>query len=243
MLDKSSPQPLYEQIKHYILSRIESGEYIPHSQLPSERQLAEQFDVSRLTVSKAIKQLVDDGWLYIQIGKGTYIGEEPIQQQIEMLTSFTEEMKIRGQKTASRVLSAIVKPASAEVAEVLSIPQGTDIIQLERVRLVAQQPMAVECASVIAERCPDILDKHDFSQESLYAVLRDYYNVLLVSAVQTFEARSATKAEASLLNIKVGAPVLAIHRITYDDKGDACEVVKSAYRGDRYKFRAKLSQI
>ncbi len=243
MLDKSSPQPLYEQIKHFILSRIEAGEYLPHSQLPSERQLSEQFSVSRLTVSKAIKQLVEDGWLYTQIGKGTYIGEEPIQQQIDMLTSFTEEMKIRGQKTSSRVLNASVKPASPEVAEILSIPQGADVVELERVRLVAQQPLAVERASVIAERCPDILENHDFSYESLYAVLRDKYNIWLVSAVQTFEARSATKDEASLLNIKVGAPVLAIHRVTYDDKNDACEVVKSAYRGDRYKFRAKLSQI
>jgi len=243
MLDKTSSQPLYEQIKDYILSRIESGEYASHSQLPSERQLSEQFTVNRLTVNKAIKQLVDDGWLYIQIGKGTYIGEEPIHQQIDMLTSFTEDVKFRRQTTSSQVLSAIVKPASAEIAETLLISQGTQIVELERVRLVANQPMAVECASVIAERCPDILDQHDFSHESLYAVLRDNYNVLLISAMQTFEARSATRDESTLLNIKIGAPVLAIHRVTYDDKNEACEVVNSIYRGDLYKFRAKLTRI
>ncbi len=243
MLDKNSSQPLYEQIKRYILSRIESGEYIAHQQLPSERQLSDQFDVSRLTVSKAIKQLVQDGWLYVQIGKGTYIGEEPIQQQIDMLTSFTEDMKIRGQNTTSRILHASVKPASEEVAIALTIPQGTPIVELERVRLVSQIPMAIERASVIADRCPDILDHHDFSSESLYAALRENYHILLVSAEQVFEARAATKDESKLLNISISAPVLAIHRITYDEMNQACEHVKSVYRGDRYKFRAKLSRI
>lgn len=243
MLDKTSPQPLYEQIKQYILERIESGEYAPNTKLPSERQLSDRFDVSRLTVSKAIKQMVQEGMLYTQIGKGTYVGTEPIQQQIDTLTSFTEEMQSRGQTTSSRVLSAIMKPASADVAKILDIAIGTDVIELERVRMVAQLPMAIEQSTILAALCPNILERHDFSHESLYAVLREDYNVLLVSAEQTFEAREATKLEADLLEIKAGTSVLATHRVAYNDLNCACEKVKSVYRGDRYKFRARLNRI
>lgn len=243
MLDKNSPQPLYEQIKHYILARIKSGEYAPHARLPSERKLSEHFEVSRLTVSKAVKQLVHEGLLYTQIGKGTYVGTTPIQQQIDTLTSFTEEMQTRGQTTSSRVLSATVKPASSGIAEILNIPVGTEVIELERIRMVAQRPMAIEQSTIIAQRCPNILNQHDFSHESLYAVLRENYNVLLVSAEQAFEAREATQHEARLLSIQTGAPVLAIHRVTYDDMNCACETVKSVYRGDSYKFRVKLNRI
>lgn len=243
MLNTESPVPLYEQIKHYILHNIESGEWAHNTRIPSERDLAEQFEVSRVTVGKAIKELVQIGHLNVQIGKGTYVAEAPMKQQIDMLTSFTEEMQLRGQTTTSRVLSAGVKVASADVAEVLEIPVGALVVELQRIRYVGNRPMAIECASVIANLCPNILDTHDFSRESLYSVLRDEYQVNLVAAEQTFEARAATMDESNHLQIDVGAPVLAIHRITYDPFERACEDVKSVYRGDRYKFRAKLKRI
>ncbi|MEO1166924.1 MAG: GntR family transcriptional regulator [Chloroflexota bacterium] len=243
MLKTDSPKPLYEQIKEYILYHIHTGEWTYNTRIPSERDLAEQFEVSRVTVGKAIKELVQLGHLNVQIGKGTYVSETPMKQQIETLTSFTEEMEIRGQATVSQVLSATVKVAPPDVVEVLDMPMGADIVELKRVRHVGNRPMAIECASVIATLCPKILDKHDFSRESLYAVLREEYNVNLVSAEQTFEARAASEDEAELLGIDVGAPVLAIHRVTYDSMNRACEEVKSVYRGDRYKFRARLKRI
>lgn len=243
MLQPDSPKPYYEQIRDYILHHIQTGEWDAHTRIPSERDLAEQFDVSRVTVGKAIKELVRMGHLYVQIGKGTYINDLPMKQQIDTLTSFTEEMAIRGQQTTSRVLSACVKPADDETARVLNIPSGVSIVELKRTRYVGKRPMAIECASILASICPDILAHHDFAHESLYSVLQDVYGVNLVAAEQTFEARAATPAEARHLDIDIGAPVLAIHRVTYDDREQACEEVKSVYRGDRYKFRAKLSRI
>jgi len=243
MLNTESPVPLYEQIKNYILHHIHTGEWPYNTRIPSERDLAEQFDVSRVTVGKAIKELVQMGHLNVQIGKGTYVSEAPMKQQIETLTSFTEEMEIRGQTTVSKVLSAALKIAPPDLVDVLDIAAGAKIIELRRIRYAANRPMAIECASVAANLCPDILDKHDFSRESLYAVLREAYGVNLVAAEQTFEARAANEEEATLLEIKTGAPVLAIYRVTYDDMHRACEEVKSVYRGDRYKFRAKLKRI
>lgn len=243
MLQTDSPKPLYEQIKDYVLDHIHTGEWGHNTRIPSERDLAEQFDVSRVTVGKAIKELVRTGHLSVQIGKGTYVNEAPMKQQIETLTSFTEEMEIRGQSTKSKVLSAVVKVVPSDVAQVLHMPVGSHIMELQRVRYVGKRPMAIECASVVASLCPNILDNHDFAQESLYAVLRAEYGVNLIVAEQTFEARSADESEANHLQIATGAPVLAIHRVTYDNMNHPCEEVKSVYRGDRYKFRAKLSRI
>lgn len=243
MLKTNSPKPLYEQIKTYILRHIHTGEWEQNTRIPSERDLAEQFEVSRVTVSKALKELVQAGYLSVQIGKGTYVNEAPMKQQIETLTSFSEEMAIRGQGTLSKVLSACMKPAPEDVADVLNLGANDAIFELERVRYAGNRPMAIECASVVGRLCAGIVTQHDFTTESLYAVLRESYGVNLIAAEQTFEARAADEDEASLLDIAPHAPVLAIHRITYDDMGRACEEVKSIYRGDRYKFRAKLTRI
>ncbi|MEL6306734.1 MAG: GntR family transcriptional regulator [Chloroflexota bacterium] len=243
MLQTNSPKPLYEQIKIYILRNIHTGEWEQHTRIPSERDLAEQFNVSRVTVGKAVKELVRAGYLSVQIGKGTYVSEAPMKQQIETLTSFSEEMAIRGQGTTSKVLTACIKIAPADVVEVLNLSANEPIFELGRVRYAGNRPMAIEFASVVSSLCPGIDTQHDFSKESLYAVLRESYGVNLVTAEQTFEARAADEDEAQLLGIAPHAPVLAIHRVTYDDMGRACEEVKSIYRGDRYKFRAKLTRI
>jgi len=243
VLNKDSPKPLYEQIKDYILAQIQSGAYPPHTQLPSERQLAMQLDVNRLTVSKAIRELVQAGWLYVQIGKGTYISGQPIDQQITALTSFTEEMTRRGQAVTSRVLRAEITSAPRQIADDLGLAPVVDVVVLERVRYVSNQPMAIEEAYFVAARCPDILTQHDFTHTSLYAVLGETYGIQLTHAEQTFEARAASRNEARLLEIARGAPVLAIRRIAYAQDDQPFEVVQSVYRGDRYKFRAALRRL
>jgi GntR family transcriptional regulator len=243
MLRDDTSKPLYEQIKEYILHNIHTGEFAPHTRIPSERSLAKQFGVSRLTVSKALKELIQAGRLYVQIGKGTYISEEPFDLQLETLKSFTEEVNDRQQIPTSRVLQAELVPADEHVARQLKLPSGIRVVLLRRVRLVNERPIALEKSLIVASICPNILTKHDFSQESLYAVLREQYHVLIAYAEQSFEARAASEKEAHYLEITAGDPVLSINRITYTHDDKAVEYVESVYRGDRYKFRAILRRI
>lgn len=243
MIDSSLPKPLYEQIKDYILHNIQTGEFQPGARIPSERELSRQLGVSRLTVNKALKELEQSGWLTVQIGKGTFITDTKINQALDSLTSFTEEMAKRGQETQSRVLDALELTASDEIARILDILPGTPIITLKRVRLANAEPVALETSTLPAAICPGILREHDFSRESLYAVLRKHYNVLITHAEQTFEARSATAEEASRLQIEPVSPILYITRVTYADDQRPIEYVQSAYRGDRYKFRALLYRL
>ena len=111
MLNANSAKPLYEQIKEYILQNVENGNFEPDTRIPSERELSKRFGVSRVTAGKAVKELVQAGVLYVRIGKGTFIHPKRFDQQIETLTSFTEEMAMRGQQATSRVLHAGIESA------------------------------------------------------------------------------------------------------------------------------------
>lgn len=242
MLNVDSSKPYYEQIKAYILYRINSGDLAPHARIPSERTLSEQFGVSRLTVSKAIKELVIEGRLYTQVGKGTFVNDAPIDQTLDRLTSFSEEMAQRGQQPTSQVIDADVRPASERVARRLDIPVGVPVARLKRVRMANGGPVALETAHLIADACPGITTRFDFERESLYAVLRAHYDVRFVYADQELEARPATDEEAQRLGLARCEPILSIARVTYIEGGRPLEYVESAYRGDRYKFRARLMQ-
>lgn len=240
MIAHDSSVPLYIQIKDYIRLNIQAGVFPENSRIPSERQLAEQFQVSRLTVSKAINELIQEGLLHSHVGKGTFVSSTKIEQELRTLTSFTEEMIRRGQRPSSRVLYAVVEPASSEVTKALLLPSGTKIIVLKRVRLADNQPVALETSAIVAAICPDIVGKHDFSQESLYQVLREECGIRIAYARQTFESRQATPEEQEALHLDPHTPILGITRVTYNAQEQPIEYVRSAYRGDRYKFNAIL---
>ncbi|XWX03156.1 GntR family transcriptional regulator [Aggregatilineales bacterium SYSU G02658] len=242
-LDATSPKPLYEQVKDFILHHIQDGTFKPHTRIPSERELAQRFGVNRLTVTKAIKELEQAGLVYVRIGKGTFVAPETYNLQLDTLMSFTEEMRQRGHEVSSRVLNAAMTEANAESAHRLCVPVGTRVAILRRVRCVNDQPIALETSTLLASACPDLFEHHDFTAESLYAALRTRYKLALAYAEQTLEARAASREEAVLLEMAERAPVLAIQRVTYDDRSRAVEYASSVYRGDRYKFRAVLKNL
>lgn len=243
MLILGSSKPYYEQIKEYILRQINTGDLKPHEQIPSERSLSEQFGVSRLTVSKAIKELVIEGKLYTQVGKGTFVKQPSIHQTLEHLTSFSEEMSKLGQSPSSRVIKTGLIDAPARIAQTLGIQTGTQLTFIKRARIADGHPVALEMCYLISRYCENILELHDFSYESLYRVLRDDYHITMNYAEQELEARQPTEEEALVLQIHTSTPILHITRVTYIDIERPIEYVESAYRGDRYKFRARLVNI
>jgi GntR family transcriptional regulator len=240
MTMRDSSVPLYIQIKDYIRLNIETGHFAINSRIPSERDLARQFNVNRLTVSKALKELAQEGLVFSRVGKGTYVCAPKINQTLEHLSSFTEEMKRRQQTPSSRVLHAGIDMASDEVAQALSVSPGTEIVVLVRVRLADNLPVALESSHIVHALCPGLLDTHDFSRESLYHVLREEYGLRLTYAHQTIEAQGASLDEVKALETKSGMPILNIVRVTYSDQDRPIEYVRSAYRGDRYKFHTLL---
>jgi GntR family transcriptional regulator len=240
VLDKRSHLPLHQQLKAAIEDRILSGEWLPGTQVPSERELCEQYAISRITVRQALTALVMEGRLIRTQGRGTFVASPRIEQQLTQLTGFTQDMQARGKRPSAQVLEAGCIPSLPTVARALKIRAGENVIILKRLRLADGEPVAIEIAYLLESRCRGIL-RENLAARSLYDILTKKYNLKPVRAIQQMEAIACPAAEAKLLGTRRGAPVLYIHRTTYDRTGQPIELVESFYRGDRYTFYAELS--
>ena len=231
--------PIFSQVKTVIQAAVESGELQPHRRIPSERELSILFGVSRMTIRQALLEMIREGSLYTRTGKGTYLAERKIEQPLQRLTSFTQDMVARGLRPSSRLLGADLLPAPIELAHALAIPPGSELVRIRRLRLANGQHLAIETSHLPHARCPGLLE-HDLEQHSLYELLHDRYGLELASAKQTIEAAAPTEEERKLLEMPAGVPVLRIHRFTSTRDGLVCEFVQSAYRGDRYQLNVDL---
>ncbi len=238
IVNTDSSTPLYTRIKERLQRQIQQGVYEVGAKLPSERDLAQEFGVSRMTARQALQDLAQEGLVYSRVGKGTFVS--PPKIDLQTLTSFSEESRLRGITPGSRVLKAELAPADAVVARWLQISPGTEIVVLARIRLANDKPLAIEVAHLDHRLCPDILHRHDFTHESLYEVLRQEYGRTLAWADQIIEARRATHEECQLLEIDRHVPVLSLTRVTYDRQDHPVEFVTSVYRGDQYLLHAVL---
>jgi GntR family transcriptional regulator len=239
VLDKRSHLPLHQQLKAIIEDRILSGEWLPGTQVPSERELCEHYQISRITVRQALSALVMEGHLVRTQGRGTFVASPRIEQQLTQLTGFTQDMQARGKRPSAQILEAGNISALPNVARALKIKVGENVIMLKRLRLADGEPVAIEIAYLLDSRCHGIL-KEKLATRSLYDILTKKYNLKPVRAMQQMEAIACPASEAKLLGTRRGAPVLHIHRTTYDRNGQAFELVESFYRGDRYTFYAEL---
>jgi GntR family transcriptional regulator len=202
--------------------------------------LAEQFGTSRTTVRQALAELVVEGRLQRRQGKGTFVTRPKVAQHLQ-LTSYTQDIRAHGMEPTSRVIGWEQLPADDLLAGRLALRAGDPVLRLERLRLADGEPMAIERTFLAAERFPD-LGQHMAGGGSLYAALERVYGVLPVEAEETIETALATPAEAWLLGIDTGLPVLLLSRHAVDAGGQPVEWVRSVFRGDRYKFVARLSR-
>jgi GntR family transcriptional regulator len=177
--------------------------------------------------------------IYTRVGKGTFVAEPKIDQQLQGVTSFTQDVRGRGASPSSQVLEARVVPAPPEVAAALCLAPRANVIILSRIRLADGEPLALETAFLPAALFPNLL-RHDFAVESLYAVLERDYRLALLQAEQTIEATLANQREIKLLKLAPPAAVLKMERLTQTTEGTLVEQVFSIYRGDRYKFHSSL---
>ena len=127
-LKREAPTPLYVQLKNSLLMQITSNQLAPHQQLPSERELCEQFGVSRTTVRQAINEMIHEGLVYSRAGKGTFVSEPKINQQLRTLTGFSQDVLERGGTPSSQVLEARLIPATPDLAERLQVTLETELV-------------------------------------------------------------------------------------------------------------------
>jgi len=239
MIDKTSPMPLYFQIEEAIKQKIDKGEWESGTMISSEREFAENYEVSRMTVRQAITNLVNDGYLTRRKGKGTFVSGKKIEQKLLGLTSFTEDMKSRGYNPASKLVSFQTIQANHQLAKALEIIQHDEVYEIKRVRLANDIPMAIETTYVPVQLMS--LQVEQIKEGSLYSQV-EHAGFHIDYANQSLEASIAREAESEILEISKGAPVLLIQRQTYLTTGKPLEVVHSVYRGDRYKFMIDMKR-
>lgn len=227
----------YVQLRRRLEEGIAKGVLPPNSSLPSEREIAEITDLSRVTVRNAIQELVQEGLIEQRQGSGSFI-REPVarmEQSLTQLSSFTEDMAQRGLETTSQWLERGIFKATAAEMTVLDLPDGSEVSRVYRLREAGGRPMALEKASLPIDILPNPLEVGT----SLYAVL-DRLGNRPVRAVQKISAINLEPREADLLVVAEGAAGLSIERTSFLTSGRVVELTRSIFRGDAYDFVAEL---
>ncbi|MDO6963375.1 GntR family transcriptional regulator [Rhizobium alvei] len=232
--------PLYLQIATRLKDDIQSGRLKAGEKIASERVLAEDLGVSRMTARQALRHLVNNGLLEARVGQGTFVGANVIDQKLHSLTGFTEEMSNRGRQVSSIVVLSETRQADPQCRAALKLPMNALVQRLVRVRLVDGMPVARETTDIRADKTPGLLDLADFASQSVYQMLRSHFGLLPTTAEQTLAASVASNEIARSLGLTDGAAVLNLTRLTFDQHGQPIEFVRSVYRGDAFVMKVDL---
>lgn len=226
----------YGLVRDAVLDLVE--ELAVGEAIPPERQLAGDFGVSRMTLRRAIDDLVREGVLVRRQGSGTFVAEPKISQPLTM-TSFSEEMRRRGHVAGARTVDLEVVAAGPRLGRRLEISPMARVVRARRLRLADDDPMAIETLHVPAELVPG-LTKRRLEGASFYELLEGDYGIVIDHGLQTIEPTVTTEDEAELLGVPVHAPALLFERTSQDRDDRIIEYVRSVYRGDRYKLVVDL---
>jgi len=229
----------YHSIRDEILDLV--AELSVGDALPPERMLAPRFGVSRMTLRRAVEELVREGRLVRRQGAGTFVAGPKIAQGLAA-TSFSEDMRQRGSVPSSRTLAIDDVPAGAQLGRRLEISPGERVLRVIRLRLADDAPMALETLHVPRSIAPG-LDGEMLTDGSFYELLHDVYGIVLAGGQQTIEATVTDEAESEALEVPLHSPAFLFERVSRDAENRVVEFVRSVYRGDRYQFRVDLQPV
>jgi GntR family transcriptional regulator len=237
-IDRNSKLPLYHQLYEILRSNIRSGRWKPGDMVPPESELMERHKISRTTIRQVLDMLVNEGLIYRERGRGSFVAHPALEEALVRIISFTDDMRQRGRKPSTRVLASELIPAPQDIAERLQIEAGEELAHLKRLRLADDEPMSIEDSYLIHRYCPDIL-KGDYESGSLREALEEN-GIRWSHAKQVIRAISATESLAKLLSVQSQAALLFIERISFSQQRIPVEFLRLYYRGDRYSLYNEL---
>ncbi|WP_459845727.1 GntR family transcriptional regulator [Fusibacter bizertensis] len=231
--------PLYIQIKDNLIGKINSGELAGGSQLPSERELSEIYDISRMTARNALTQLVDLGYAYRVKGKGTFVRLPNFERDFVKLSGFSQMLESRGIKPSSKVVKFSIIEADKKIASLLETAIGTKAYEIIRVRYGDSIPLALEYSYLPVSLFDNLL-QYDFENISLYEVIENNYNHKLKFSKQWIKITTLYKKEAKMLDVEEKTPAFLLESISYDLSERVVEATRSLNIGDRTTFYTEL---
>lgn len=239
MLDENSPFSLYYQLKNIIIEKIKTKEWPLNTKIPTERELCEIYNVSRITVRKALNELEQEGYLHRKQGKGTYVKGQTYVQRLSSFYSFSEEIRKMGSVPSAQLLSYEVIDAGSEISQKLGIKPEDQVLAIRRLRLADNEPFAIE-TSYLVHRYTKALKKEDVAELGLYKALEKDCSIKMSDAVETFEAVNIICSEhADYLGVSKNQAAFHLSRTAYSN-GVIIEYCSSLIRGDKYKFAVQL---
>jgi GntR family transcriptional regulator len=240
-IDPHSPVPLHAQLEQALLQGIRGGELQSGSRLPSEEELTARFAVSRTTVRTAIQSLMGRGVVEIRRGKGTFVTEPVITQELTALTGFVEDMQALGKVPSARVLDRRLVAASETVARQLAVPRGATVARIQRVRLADGTPLSFDETYLPQELGAKVMTD-DLENQPIFALLEQKYSTPLLEAEYRLAAVASHGTVARALGIDAGSPIFLIERTTYSDRRRPVDYERLYYRGDHIRFVTRLTR-
>jgi GntR family transcriptional regulator len=234
---------LYGQIEDWLAGQIAAGALVPGDRLPTEKDLAEWFGVSRMTLRHALAELARRGLVSRTMGRhgGTFVAAPKLEQDLTTLAGFSEQLRRHGMVAGARVLSATLRPAGPAAGAALQIGEAGQAYEIRRIRLADGRPIVLERSLFPAERFEGLLECR--LDGSLYELLEVKYGLRPHRARECLEPVTAGVREAEALLVDVGAPLMLVERTAYARSGEPLEFARDLFRGDRTRVVVWTSEL
>jgi len=236
-----APMPLFQFVKESIRTMILNGTYTPHQKLPSERQMIEAYDVSRITIRQALSDLQREGLIFKINGKGTFVTKPKTQFDVSKLRGFGENAASIGQESFSKLISISSSESVELIAGKLNLSKGQPVTKIERLRFINREPIAFDITytgSHIGER----ISPTELKNRDIFDILENDCSILISSADVNVEAITCDENMAHHLNLKKYAPVLHIERTILAEDKSPILYENLFYRGDSFKFGLSIER-
>lgn len=239
-MEFESGRPRHEQISDWLRRQIEEGTYEVDEQLPSEKQLGNKFDVSRVTVRRALQTLENEEYIYRRQGLGSFVQDRRTAQGLVRLTDFAQDMARAGLEASSTVVHHAPEPPPADVAIHLDTDE-TNVMRLDRVRLGDGQPVAFD-RTWLPMFYAQLLESHNLEQETIYQILETAYDIPILRGHYRLSAANADASVANPLGVDVGTALLLIERLSLTEGEKRVYFQRRYYRSDRVAYELELAR-
>lgn len=236
-----APVPLYNQLKELLRAQILDGTYPAESRMPSESELGDQFQVSRITVRQALGDLQKEGLIFKIHGKGTFVAKPKAFQNVSTLQGLAESLAQLGHEVINQLLSVNFIAADARIAERLQLNEGDNVAEIKRVRLINREPVSLEISYVLAD-IGEKLQKADLITRDIFLILENDLQLNLGHADLAIDAVLADSELTHALNVEEGAPIMRIERLTHTADGKPIDFEFLYYRGDAFQYRFRIDR-
>jgi len=241
IIDKNSQIPLHTQLAALLRAQIAAGVFAPNTCLPSEREMCEQYNISRTTVREALHKIEREGLIQKFANKGIYVTEPQQKLAIHVsLKGFTSDVRREGGYPSSNLVSAnIISFVTKELVDKMKLEKSDEVVKIVRLRCNNSVPLALHTVYLNHRLCPRILD-HNLSKESLFNILMDQYGITLARAEEQIYAGLANQEELKSLSLTYPAAVLRSERTIYTETGEIIEFSQATYCGESYRMIVDL---